>query len=138
SRASCASARRSTSPPPTGKSTASMVTGSVSSATGGRSHRRFWSVVALAAIGCGGSSGTKASMYIDGFNPPPPNANETAVVSPVFPQIAPGTDEKLCSYLDTTFTDATDIVNFRAFQSLPGHHVMLTAVRRSQDPNTHP
>ena len=99
---------------------------------------RLWGIVALAAIGCGGNSGgAMGPTYIDGFTPPAANANEMTVVSPVIKAIAPGTDVTLCSYLDTTFADATDIINFRAYQSVPGHHVMLTAVRRSQDPNTH-
>jgi hypothetical protein len=85
-----------------------------------------------------GCSGGKSSMYIDGFDPPAPAAGETAFVSPVIAAIQPGQDITMCSYLDQTIMQDTDVTNFRAFQSQAGHHLMLAAARHSQSPNTHP
>src|SRR5262245_7057330 len=82
--------------------------------------------------------GSEQPTFSPGFSPPPAMHGEMTVLSPIIKDLQPGVDVTVCSYLDTTFKDSTDVVGFRAFQSVPGHHIMLVAVRRSQAPNTHP
>ena len=94
----------------------------------------------MVAAGCGGDPsmmGMPASQFIAGFNPPASTAGETVFISPVIKGIQPGSDTTLCSYLDAHFTDQTDVVKFRVFQSGSGHHALLYAAKRDRPIDTH-
>lgn len=104
-----------------------------------------WFVTALlgivtAASGCAGGHGNSVNGDVPrpaGFAPPPPEPGEVEYDSPIISAIAPGTDVTYCSYLDKTVATDTDIVHFRAFQSLSGHHAVLFTARQPRPVDTH-
>jgi hypothetical protein len=99
----------------------------------GARHGRFLLSVVLLA-GCNSSTG---KPRVDGFDPPAPQADEVEFDGPIIPAIPPGTDVTYCSYLDAHIADETDIVHFRVFQSLAGHHVILFAAKQDRPVDTH-
>ena len=74
---------------------------------------------------------------IAGFHPPKPGANQTVFVSPVIPGIKPGTDVTYCSYIDLSFSQTSDVVDFRMYQSNGGHHAILYGARKHMPSDTH-
>lgn len=89
-------------------------------------------------LGCGTQDEpTPPSGRVPGFNPPPPMANELTVTSPILPGIAPGVDITLCTYLDQHFDIETDVVDYRVFQSVTGHHTIVHAAIHERPVGTH-
>jgi hypothetical protein len=106
-------------------------------------NRVRWLVVVSAVVA--GCSSAPAQMMMNnpgptrpaGFSPPAAESGEIEFDSPIIPAIAPGTDVTYCSYLDTHVTDETDVVHYRVFESLTGHHAVLYAARQSRPVDTH-
>jgi hypothetical protein len=90
-----------------------------------------FSVLALAACSSasgdqpaqpGGNSGTA-----EGFNPPPPAAGYTRIVSPVVRGIQPGADLTVCQYVQAPLDHDIDILDAQGYQSAFGHHAVAFA-----------
>ncbi len=94
-------------------------------------------VVFAGLFGCGGD-GTSAPELLEGFVPDPPAAGEVQILTPIYRDLQPGSDVTLCTYIDFDVDRDLDVVNYDAFQSPLGHHVLLYAVEQAQAPNTHP
>jgi len=63
----------------------------------------------------------------NGFNPPPPPAGYTRIVSPVITGIEPGDDVTICQYVQAPLDRDVDILDAQGFQSPYGHHAIAFA-----------
>jgi hypothetical protein len=63
----------------------------------------------------------------EGFNPPPPTAGYTRIVSPVVRGIQPGTDLTVCQYVQAPLDRDVDILDAQGYQSAFGHHAVAFA-----------
>jgi hypothetical protein len=92
-------------------------------------------ILGASLLGC---TAEDPAIFIDGFRPPKPAADEIQIVAPAVLGIAPGADVTLCSYVDYRTAEELDIVDYQGFQSSFGsHHVILYAVSNQQAANTH-
>ncbi|MET0591588.1 MAG: hypothetical protein ABW133_02740 [Polyangiaceae bacterium] len=86
------------------------------------------SVLALAA--CSSAPGEQIGQprsTIAGFDPPPPAAGYTRIVSPVVTNIQPGVDLTVCQYVQAPLDHDLDILDAQGYQSAYGHHAVAYA-----------
>jgi hypothetical protein len=96
--------------------------------------------IALTAVACS-SGGGHNPAFIAGFDPPAPAMDQIQIISPIWKDIAPGSDVTYCSYVANPIGRDVDIVDASAFQSQNGHHILLMAVGEDspfQPGDTHP
>jgi hypothetical protein len=88
---------------------------------------------ALVLLGCSSSPADQLSPppggsgTPDGFNPPPPAAGYTRLVSPIVPGVKPGEDLTVCQYLQAPLDRDLDILDAQGYQSAYGHHAVAFA-----------
>jgi hypothetical protein len=98
--------------------------------------RIFLTVVLLA--GCGTDErGTMGPELLPGFEVEPPAEGQLQIATPILPEIAPGQDITLCTYLDYTAPADLDIVDYKGFQSDQGHHTILYGAAQTKPAGTH-
>jgi hypothetical protein len=68
---------------------------------------------------------------------PPKPDNGIQVITPVFHDIGPSSDNEVCTWTDAVFDQTTDVRTTQAFQSEPGgHHVVAYYTMIKQPPGT--
>ncbi len=92
--------------------------------------KNFVYAMVVAAAGCSSAPSQQ------GFNIPPPNANEIQVVSPQV-MIQPGANITLCSYVTVTTSSQIDVIGSNGVQSLGGHHAIVYMGRMPKPVDTH-
>jgi hypothetical protein len=91
---------------------------------------RVTPLVVLALAGCSSSPGEQIgvpSTTIAGFDPPPPAAGYTRIVSPVVTNVPPGVDLTVCQYVQAPLDRDLDVLDTQGFQSAYGHHAVAYA-----------
>jgi hypothetical protein len=86
----------------------------------------------FALLGCSSNPGEelappKDGNLIDGFNPPPPAAGYTRIVSPIVRGVEPGQDLTVCQFVQAPLDRDIDILDAQGYQSAFGHHAVAFA-----------
>src|SRR5579884_1397600 len=91
-------------------------------------------VLALVLFGCGGSD--SPSNLLPGFNPPPPPANGVQYIMPIVHNLAPGSDNEMCTWIGDKLDHDIDIKTIQGYQTAGGHHIILYATTQPQPAGT--
>ncbi|HEY4239188.1 MAG TPA: hypothetical protein VGM88_05205 [Kofleriaceae bacterium] len=74
--------------------------------------------------------------FLPNLTIPPVPANGIQIITPIVRGIAPGTDLEMCTWTDHVVTAQTDVRSTTAFQTSPGHHVIVYYTTVQQPPGT--
>jgi hypothetical protein len=84
------------------------------------------SLLALIVIGgCGGTPPATQSPYVTGFMPGPAQPGYTRYITPIIPNLQPGSDITMCQFLTGPSPSEIDVADVVGQQSHGGHHVLL-------------
>jgi hypothetical protein len=91
-------------------------------------------VVIVTLLGCG-TDGASGPETLPNLEVPEPPANGVQVITPIFEDIQPGTDNEVCAWTDVIFDQETDIKMTVGYQTEPpGHHAILFYTLEKQPP----
>src|SRR5438093_184334 len=96
-------------------------------------------IVAACSSDMGATPGPDAAVspFIDGFVVDPPAPGQIQVYTPPTRELAVGEDVTFCTYLDYTTDRDMDVVAYKGYQSIGGHHVILYAANQKKPTGTH-
>ncbi|MBL8627796.1 MAG: hypothetical protein JNK64_41310 [Myxococcales bacterium] len=82
-------------------------------------------LVSTAAVGCADDPPTDTQEILPGLNVPPVPANGLQVITPIFRDVAPGTEVEVCTWTDAVLPDGADVRSTIGYQTDFGHHTIV-------------
>jgi hypothetical protein len=96
---------------------------------------KLYLALAVSLLGCG-TDPSGPEVLADLHLPPPPE-NGVQVLTPIFENIQPGTDNEVCAWTDVILDKETDVRSTLSHQNEPpGHHAILFYTLDKQPPGT--
>ncbi len=92
--------------------------------------------ILVAVVGCGKSftepvsSADAGDTFVDGFSPPAVTDGFERYITPIISNVAPGADLNYCQWVADPDTVDRQVVDFKHYQSLGGHHEVLYATTK--------
>lgn len=98
---------------------------------------KLYLALAISLLGCGTDPSKSGPETLPDLLVPPPPENGVQVITPIFEDIQPGTDNEVCAWTDIIFETETDVKMTESHQNEPpGHHAILFYTLDKQPPGT--
>jgi hypothetical protein len=87
--------------------------------------KKLYLALGITLLGCG-TDGASGPEVLPDLNVPEPPQNGVQVLTPIFENIQPGSDNEVCTWTDIVFDHDVDVKSTIGFQNEPpGHHAIL-------------
>lgn len=98
--------------------------------------KKLYFALGILLLGCG-TDGTSGPEVLPNLTVPAVPTNGLQVITPIFENIQPGSDNEVCAWTDAILDQETDVRSTVGYQTEPpGHHALLFYTLEKQPPGT--